>query len=144
MNKPATHSFLMAATGTLLLLAGQVYATDELPAGQAAPTVEEQSEPQVLPAPHVAEDVTYPQPAASQQAETTAHEEPAAEVEVPANDHPGQSAVPAVADDAAEDVAQRVPETGEIVQGQAAVESVLEPETSGTVQVDSGLVAGLA
>jgi uncharacterized protein len=144
MNKLTTHSFLLAATGALVLLAGRIHATDELPAGQAAPTVEEQAEHQVLPAPHVVEDVTSPQPAASQQAETTPQQEPAAEADVPTNAPPGESAVPAVAHDAAEDVAQRVPETSEIVEDQAAIESVLEQETSGTLPVDSGLVGGLA
>ena len=133
----------MAATGTLLLLAGQVYATDELPAGQAAQTVQtdqEQPEPAALAAPQAAEDTISPEPAASQPPETAPHEPTAPEADVPPVGHSGESAVLADAGDAAEPG----PETSGSDEEQAAVSGEPEQGSSGPVQVDNRLTAGLA
>src|SRR5690606_35534927 len=142
MNKLATHSLLIAAAGSLLLLAGRGYATDELPAGPAAPPGQEQAEPASLAAPHAAEATAHPVPPDSQPVGTTDDTFPG--TEVIANERTVGPGVLAGADDAAEDPVGRVQETGEIIPEQGAVDGTLEQESAGHAQVDSELIAGLA
>jgi uncharacterized protein len=136
MQKPATHSFLIAATGALLLLAGRVYASDELPAGQAAQTGQEQPEPEDRAVLYAAEDIVSPEPAASQQA--AAHEPPATEAEGAAIERSGE---PVIAGDG--ETAEGAPRSSGIVEEQAAAGTGLE-QASAPARVDSRLAAGLA
>jgi uncharacterized protein len=132
---------MMAATGTLVLLAGWVYAADELPAAQAAPAGQEQAEPA---APGTAEAAALPLPPASELSGTATTGDTSPGTENVANERAVESAAVAGSDAAAEELAEPVLETGETNPEQAAADITVEQDPAGTARVDSGLVAGLA